>query len=344
MAAPLRLGGEVTVAASADSLLWGRDLVRRSRRSHVDVPRLIDGRVVLQALAVTTRVPRHANLERNDDRTDDVVLLALAQAWPRPTYRSLLARALHLAARARSFAERSGNRLSLITTGRALEAHLARHGRDPAVTAGLLTIEGAHALDGDPANVEVLADAGFRMMSPAHFFDTAFGGSAHGRAKGGLTTLGREMMARMEARSMLVDVSHASVATIDDVLAVARRPVVASHTGVNGTCESIRNLSDDHLRGIAATGGLVGIGFWPAATCGEDPAAIARAVAHAMSVVGVGQVGLGSDFDGGVPTPFDASRMVELTDALLVIGLDEDDVRRVMGENALTLLARTLPA
>ena len=143
---------------------------------------------------------------------------------------------------------------------------------------------------------------------------------------------------------MLVDVSHASVATIDDVLAVARRPVVASHTGVNGTCESIRNLSDDHLRGIAATGGLVGIGFWPAATCGEDPAAIARAVAHAMSVVGVGQVGLGSDFDGGVPTPFDASRMVELTDALLVIGLDEDDVRRVMGENALTLLARTLPA
>src|SRR5204862_374763 len=77
----------------ADSLLWGRDLVRRSRRSHVDVPRLIDGRVVLQALAVTTRVPRHANLARNDDRTDDVVLLALAQAWPRPTYRSLLARA-----------------------------------------------------------------------------------------------------------------------------------------------------------------------------------------------------------------------------------------------------------
>ena len=59
-----------------------------------------------------------------------------------------------------------------------------------AITAGLLAIEGAHALDGDPANVEVVADAGFRMMSPSHFFDNAFGGSAHGVEKGGLTDAG----------------------------------------------------------------------------------------------------------------------------------------------------------
>src|SRR5439155_6407805 len=102
-------------------------------------------------------------------------------------------------------------------------------------------------------------DAGFRMMSPAHFFDNEFGGSAHGVSKGGLTGRGREMIARMEARSMLVDVSHASIETIDDVLSLASRPVVASHTGVSGTCDSVRNLSDDHLRGIAATGGVIGI-------------------------------------------------------------------------------------
>ena len=137
----------------------------------------------------------------------------------------------------------------------------------PAITAGLLAIEGAHALDGDPANVEVVADAGFRMMSPSHFFDNAFGGSAHGVAKTGLTDAGREMIRRMEARGMLVDVAHASVATIDDVLAMAARPVVASHTGLCGIADNPRNLTDEQARAIAATGGVIGIGFWPTA-CG----------------------------------------------------------------------------
>ena len=138
--------------------------------------------------------------------------------------------------------------------------------------------------------------------------------------------------------------ANGNVTDADDVLSLASRPVVASHTGVSGTCDSVRNLSDDHLRGIAATGGVIGIGFWPTAVCGTEPAAIAQAIAHAAGVVGVGHVALGSDFDGGVPTPFDASRMVELTDALLAIGFGDDDVRHVMGENALRLLAETLPA
>jgi microsomal dipeptidase-like Zn-dependent dipeptidase len=241
-------------------------------------------------------------------------------------------------------ADSSAGRLTLIRSRLDLSAYLDRRRADPGITAALLTIEGAHALDGDPANVHRLADAGFRMMSPTHFFDNAFAGSAHGIEKRGLTAAGREMVTRMEARSMILDVSHASTTTIDDCLAMARRPVVASHTGVRGTCDSIRNLSDDHLLAIAATGGLVGIGFWPTATCGEHPASIARAIAHAVGVMGVDHVGLGSDFDGGVPTPFDASDLVRLTDALLEEGLGDDDIRAIMGENVLRLLAATLPA
>ena len=76
----------------ADSLLWGRDLLVRAAHSHVDVPRLIEGGIALEGLAVCTKVPRRANLDRNDDRTDDVTLLALAQRWPPATWRSLLAR------------------------------------------------------------------------------------------------------------------------------------------------------------------------------------------------------------------------------------------------------------
>ncbi len=327
----------------ADSLLWGRDLLRRSDWGQVDVPRLIEGNVALQVFAASTKSPRHLNIERNDDRSDDIILLAIASGWPPATWRSLLARALHMASRADAMARDSAGRLTLIRSRGDLEAYRARRAVDPRITAGLLAIEGAHALDGDPANVEVVADAGFRMMSPSHFFDNAFGGSAHGIEKGGLTDAGREMLRRMEARGMLMDLAHASSATIDDVLAMATQPVIASHTGVRGVCDNARNLSDAHLRGIAATGGLIGIGFWPTACGGDDVAWIARSIQHAVNVAGVEHVGLGSDFDGGVAVPFDATGLVQVTDALLDAGLADDAIAKVMGGNAFRVLAEQLP-
>lgn len=328
----------------ADSLLWGRDLLRRSERGHVDVPRLIEGNVALQVLAASTKSPRHLNIERNDDRSDDVVLLAIALGWPPATWRRLLPRALHLAARADAMAAASGGTLRIIRSRADLERYDADRAVRPAITAALLAIEGAHALDGDPANVDVVADAGFRMMSPSHFFDNAFGGSAHGIDKGGLTDAGREMVRRMEARSMTVDVAHASAATIDDVLAVSSRPVVASHTGVRGVADNARNLSDAHLRGIADSGGVAGIGFWPTACGGDDAGWIARSIVHAIDVAGVEHVALGSDFDGAVPEPFDATGLVVLTDALIAAGLDHAAIARVMGGNVRRLLGEVLPA
>ena len=327
----------------ADSLLWGRDLLERATRGQVDIPRLRDGNVALQVLAATTKSPRHLNIERNDDRSDDVVLLALALGWPPATWRRLLPRALHLAARADDLAGRSGGAFRVIRSRADLAAYEAARRLDPGLTAGLLAIEGAHALDGDPANVEVVADVGFRMMSPSHFFDNAFGGSAHGIEKGGLTEAGREMVERMEARRMLVDVAHASAATIDDVLAIAGRPVVASHTGLRGVADNARNLTDDHARGIAETGGLLGVGFWPTACGGDEAAAIARALRYAVDVAGIEHVGLGSDFDGAVPVPFDASGLVLLTEALIDTGFADDEIAKVMGGNARRVLADVLP-
>ncbi len=235
-------------------------------------------------------------------------------------------------------------RFRLIRSEADLRAYQADRGADRSLTAGLLAIEGAHALDDDPANVDVVFDAGYRMMSPSHFFDNAFGGSAHGIVKGGLTPAGREMVERMEARGMIVDVAHASSATIDDVLAIARRPVVASHTGVRGVADNARNLTDEHLRGIAATGGLVGIGFWETASGGPDVAAIARSIVYAAGVAGIDHVGLGSDFDGAVAVPIDATGLVQITDALLGAGFDEVAVGKVMGRNALRVIADVLPS
>jgi microsomal dipeptidase-like Zn-dependent dipeptidase len=288
-------------------------------------------------------VPRRVNLERNDDRTDDVTLLALGQRWPRATWNSRLARALHLAFRLREMAADSAGRLTLIESRGDLDAYLTRRGADRGITAAFLAIEGAQALDGDLDNLDLLFRAGYRILSPAHFFDTAYGGSAHGVVKGGLTEAGRDLLSRMESIGMLMDVSHASSATIDDVLSLAARPVVASHTGVRAAVPGVRNLPDDQVRGIAATGGLVGIGFWPVACGGDDALAIARSIVAAIGLAGVEHVGLGSDFDGAVPTPFDATGMPLLTEALLDEGLSEGDIAAVMGGNATRVLTAVLP-
>jgi microsomal dipeptidase-like Zn-dependent dipeptidase len=326
-----------------DTLLLGRDLLARGTRGHVDLPRLVEGNVAIQVFGVATKVPRHLNIERNDDRTDDITLVALGLAWPRATWRSRLARAEHLATRLAAFAAASSGQLTVVRSAADLAAFLDRRATEPGIVAGLLAIEGAHALDGELANVERLDAAGYRMVGLTHFFDHGFAGSAHGVAKGGLTAAGRDLVAELERRRMIVDVAHASAATIDDVLAIATRPVVASHTGVRAVADNARNLSDDQLRGIAATGGLIGIGFWPTASGGDDAASIARSIAHAVAVVGADHVGLGSDFDGAVPVPFDASGMAVLTAALLAQGLDEATIAAVMGGSAVRLLRAALP-
>jgi microsomal dipeptidase-like Zn-dependent dipeptidase len=283
------------------------------------------------------------NIEHNTDETDDIITLALAKRWPRATWRSLTARALHFAAQAERFAARSDGAFRIIRTRGGLAAYLAERAERPSLAAAVLSIEGAHALDDDPANVDVVFDAGVRMISPSHFFDTAFGGSAHGMEQGGLTAKGREMVRRMETRGMLLDLAHASAATIDDALAIATRPVVASHTGVKGVCDNSRNLSDEHLAGIAATGGVVGIGFWDTASGGQAPEWIARSIAYAVERIGAQHVGLGSDWDGAVEVPFDAANLAILTEELLRTGLDEASIRLVMGENVLRVLGQGLP-
>src|SRR3546814_6342207 len=98
------------------------------------------------------------------------------------------------------------------------------------------------------------------MAGLTHFFDNKLAGSMHGLKKGGLTPFGRQVVRRMEEKGMIVDLAHLSHAGVADVLAMAHRPVVSSHGGVQATCRVNRNLSDAEIRGVAATGGLVGIG------------------------------------------------------------------------------------
>lgn len=327
----------------ADSLLWQRDLNQAGGRGHVDFPRLAQGNVALQAFSVVTKTPRKMNIDRNDGDSDNITALVMAQGLPPATWNSLLARALYQAKELHQLAGASDGSMRVIGSRAQLRAFIAARDKDQKLMAGWLTLEGAHALEGKLGNLDALYRAGYRMAAPTHFFDTELSGSQHGMKKGGLTPLGRDWLRAMEQRKMIVDLAHASGPTIDEVLTLAKRPVMMSHTGVRGTCANGRNLSDAQLKRIAAQGGLVGIGFWNTAVCGKDVQAIARAIKHAVSVMGVEHVAYGSDFDGAVTTAIDAAGLPRLTQALLDAGLSPAQIRRIAGENVRDFLLKNLP-
>lgn len=327
----------------ADTTLWNRDLLARGRRGHVDVPRLIEGGVALQAFTIVTKTPRNMNIERNAGDTDNITLLAMAELWPVRTWGSLTERALYEASRVTGAAGRSDGRLTVIRDAADLTAFEKRRVTDRGAVAAFIGVEGAQALEGDLSNLDRLFAAGVRMMSPTHFFDNEIAGSAHGVSRSGLTPLGREWVRAMEAKRMVIDLAHSSAVTIDEILSRAERPVVVSHTGVRGTCDNQRNLSDDQLRAIAKNRGVVGIGVWDTAVCGDDARAIARAIVHAIRVAGVEHVALGSDFDGAVEAPFDVTGMPQITQALLDEGIERDALEAVMGGNVRRVLGELLP-
>ena len=318
----------------ADTLLWNRDWHERSDVGHIDIPRLMAGNVALQVFTAVTRSPRGLNYDHNAaDAPDNITLLALAQLWPPRTWGSLLERALWQAGKLDGIAADSSGRLRVIRTVHDLDLVLESRGTDTPVIGGLLGIEGAHPLEGDLGNVAVLAGAGYRLIALQHFFDNDLGGSLHGDPEAGLTDFGRAVVREVEAQGLILDVAHSSPAVVRDVLDMVRMPIVLSHTGIASQCASRRNIPDDLLQGIAATGGVVGIGFWADVTCDDSPAGVAAAIVAAVDLLGPEHVALGSDYDGTVRVAFDASELAALTQALMDAGLPEDTIAAVMGGN-----------
>jgi len=343
-AAATALHGTLFVADLHDDvLLWDRDVLQRYTRGHSDLPRLLDGKVALQVFSTVTKSPKGQNYESNGADTDNITMLAVAQRWPPATWSSLLARALYQAEKLRLAAQDSQGRLTLVTSRADLRRFTQAWGQDHQQVAAVLATEGLHPLEGKLENVDTLYDAGFRIAGLTHFFDNEVGGSAHGLKKGGLTPFGRQVVARLEAKGMLIDLAHASRPLIDDVLRVAHRPVLVTHTGVVGTCPGPRNLTDEHLRRIAATGGIVGIGYFGGAVCDLSVRGIVKAIRYAVDQVGVDHVALGSDFDGATRVPFDATGLPQLTEGLRRAGFSEDDIRAIMGGNVQRVLMQNLP-
>jgi microsomal dipeptidase-like Zn-dependent dipeptidase len=117
-----------------------------------------------------------------------------------------------------------------------------------------------------------------------------------------------------------------------------------SHGGLKGACDTERNLSDALMKKFASKGGLVGIGYWDAAVCDPSPEGIVKSIRYAIDLLGLEHVALGSDYDGTIHAPFDTSEISVLTAVMLQSGFSEDEIRKVMGENAKRFLLENLPA
>ena len=323
----------------SDTLLWKRNILDRADRGHMDLPRLEDGNVALQILASTTKSPKGQNYDANSGDTDNITGLVIAQLQPVRTWNSLLERSLWHAEKLNRARVNSAGKLETIRSPASIDSVLNwRRTTGQRTVGAMLSIEGLHPLEGQLANLDKLYAAGFRMAGLTHFFDNDLAGSMHGMKKGGLTPFGRQVVSEMEAKGMIVDIAHSSNACVADILKVARRPVVSSHGGVQATCKVNRNLSDEQIRGVAATGGLVGIGYWDAAVCDTSPASIARAMKHVRDLVGIDHVALGSDYDGATTVRFDTSKLVQVTQALIDAGFSDDEIRAAMGGNAVRVL------
>jgi len=326
-----------------DALLWKRNLLKKNDFGAVDIPRMIASNTALQAFTIVTKAPKNMNFDKNTAETDAITLPFIVEGRPFKSWFNLTQRALVQCAALNHYAKQSNGTFYVIKSKSDLKSYLKKRQKNRKITAGYLGIEGMHALSGKLSNVDVLYNAGVRMMSPVHFFDNKLGGSAHGVSHGGLTDFGKQVIKKMQAKNMILDVAHSSEKLIDDILNITTKPIISSHTGVKGTCNNVRNLSDKHLIGIANTGGIVGIAFFEKAVCKADAKHIASAIQYTVNLIGINHVALGSDFDGAITVPFDVTGLKLITEELLKIGFTPQDISKVMGGNVKRFLLENLP-
>jgi membrane dipeptidase len=206
-----------------------------------------------------------------------------------------------------------------------------------------IAIEGAGAFAEDVTRIDGFIDRGAIFIGPVHWRDNRFATSAtdKGKAKSGLTDLGKTFCERIYDKGGLVDVSHMSDRSFADTVPIAKKfgaPIVATHSNARAKADHPRNLTDEQLAIIGETGGVAGLNFYDDYVKIDGPAHLSDLVDHALhmiAVAGVDHVGIGSDFDGGDPVPelADAGKVRALARALAEKGLSERDIHKIFSEN-----------
>lgn len=299
-------------------------------------------RIVDQGVDIGVRLPDgHADLVRLREGGVDAVFLA---AWIDPAIPAghRMERAERLLRSIRGVAAAHPRRAVFATDATGVRRAVAG-GR----TALLAGVENAQALDDDLDGVARLHALGMRYLTLTWMNSNAFADAAGGeRLHGGLSDLGRRLVEELDEAGILVDLSHASIETFDDVLNRAAHPPIVSHSATEALGAHPRNLSDAQLRALAERDGVVGVNFFPGylspktGTC--DWSAVVDHLERAIQVAGPRHVALGSDLDGipGLPDGFSgAEDFPRVAAELERRGTVGGDLEAVLGGNWLRVLA-----
>lgn len=317
-----------------DALLWNRDLTIKSDVGHVDFPRMQEANMALQAFTIVTKSPVGQNFSKNSGESfDNITLLSIVQGRPISNWVSLVERAFYQSRKLHKQASKFNNEFIVVKSKSDFELLLNKRKSDKRVVGGFLGIEGAHCLEGDIDNLDKLFNEGVRMIGPTHFFDNDLGGSAHGESGEGLTDFGKQVIERMNQLGIIIDVAHASPEMVDDILDMTAYPVLTSHSGVKGTMDNSRNLSDKHIIRISEGGGLIGVAYFKGAVSDPLIPGIVDAMMHIKSIAGIDCIALGSDYDGSIKAPFDITGLPLLVEEMLKRGFATAEIEAVMGGN-----------
>ncbi|WP_337384197.1 membrane dipeptidase [Prevotella sp.] len=210
----------------------------------------------------------------------------------------------------------------------------------------LLTgIENGLAIEDDIKNVEHFANRGITYITLCHNGDNQICDSARHtlNTHGGVSQFGEQVIAEMNRLGLMVDLSHAGEKSFYDALHISRTPIVCSHSNSRALCDVPRNITDDQMRALAAAGGVCQITLYNGFLRTDGNATITDAIRHlehAIDLMGIEHVGLGTDFDGdgGIPGLADASELVNFTKALLRRRYSESDMALICGGNWLRVM------
>ena len=210
----------------------------------------------------------------------------------------------------------------------------------------MLGIENGIALEHDLANLRHFADRGIVYMTLCHNGDNDICDSASksSQTHGGVSQFGAEVIAEMNRLGILVDMSHAGEKSFYDALDISKKPIVCSHSSARALCDHPRNLTDDQMRALAAKGGVAQTTIYHGFLRSDAEATILDVMAHldhAIQVMGIDHVGLGTDFDGdgGVRGLADSSELLNFTRQLLRKRYSDEDIQKIWGGNFLRVMA-----
>ncbi|MBO4660520.1 MAG: gamma-glutamyl-gamma-aminobutyrate hydrolase family protein [Prevotella sp.] len=200
-------------------------------------------------------------------------------------------------------------------------------------------IENGLALEGDISNLKHFKERGVAYITLCHNGDNDICDSARGNStNNGVSAFGEQVIHEMNHLGIMVDLSHASEKSFYDALDISTKPIVCSHSNCKALCDVPRNLTDDQLRALAKKGGVAHTTFYHGFLNNTTEATILDGIAHlehAVKIMGIDHVGIGTDFDGdgGVLGMANSSEVISFTIQLLRRRYSEDDIRKIWGGN-----------